>query len=121
MKPLMYALLILMVSLSACGQKKSESDKQVTAKTTVKAPDMALSAAVVTGNYDVVKQHIEAGTDINEKDPLSGSTPLITAVTFDKQDIAQALIDAGADLSIKNNDGSTALHVAAFFCNVEAV
>ena len=100
MKPLMYALLILMVSLSACGQKKSESDKQVTAKTTVKAPDMALSAAVVTGNYDVVKQHIEAGTDINEKDPL---------------------IDAGADLSIKNNDGSTALHVAAFFCNVEAV
>ncbi|WP_421802731.1 ankyrin repeat domain-containing protein [Flagellimonas sp.] len=121
MKPLMYALLILMVSLSACGQKKSESDKQDTAKTTVKAPDMALSAAVVTGNYDVVKQHIEAGTDINEKDPLSGSTPLITAVTFDKQDIAQALIDAGADLSIKNNDGSTALHVAAFFCKVEAV
>lgn len=121
MKPLMYAMLILMVSLSACGQKKSESDKQVTAKTTVKAPDMALSAAVVTGNYDVVKQHIEAGTDINEKDPLSGSTPLITAVTFDKQDIAQALIDAGADLSIKNNDGSTALHVAAFFCKVEAV
>jgi len=121
MKHLMYAMLILMMSLSACGQKKPEPDTKETAKTEVKAPSMPLSAAVVGGNLEVVEQHIEAGTDINEKDPLSGSTPLITAVTFDKRDIAQALIDAGADLSIKNNDGSTALHVAAFFCKVEAV
>jgi len=121
MKHLMYAMLILMMSLSACGQKKPEPDTKATTKTEVKAPDMALSAAVVTGNLEVVEQHIAAGTDINEKDPLSGSTPLITAVTFDKRNIAQALIDAGADLSVKNNDGSTALHVAAFFCKVEAV
>tara|TARA_R110002012_G_scaffold45891_3_gene121673 strand:+ start:602 stop:1189 length:588 start_codon:yes stop_codon:yes gene_type:complete len=121
MKHLMYAMLILMMSLSACGQKKSEPDTKTTAKTEVKVPSMPLSAAVVTGNLEVVEQHIAAGTDINEKDPLSGSTPLITAVTFDKRDIAQALIDAGADLSVKNNDGSTALHVAAFFCKVEAV
>jgi len=121
MKHLTYALLVLMISLSACGQKKSEPEKETTAKTEVKTPQMALSAAVVTGNLEVVEQHIAAGTDINAKDPLSGSTPLITAITFDKKDIAQTLIDAGADLSIKNNDGSTALHVAAFFCKVEAV
>ena len=120
-KPVMYALLIVMISLSACGQKKTQSDEESSAKTEVKAPDMALSAAVVAGNLDAVKQHIEAGTDINEKDPLSGSTPLITAITFDKKDIAQALIDADADLAIKNNDGATALHVAAFFGRVEAV
>ena len=29
------------------------------------------------------------------------------------------MIDAGADLSLKNNDGATPLHVAAFFCRVE--
>lgn len=121
MKHLKYALLIVMVSLSACGQKKSTSDKEETAKTEVKAPDVALSAAVVAGNLEAVEQHIKAGTNINEKDALSGSTPLITAITFDKKDIAQTLIDAGADLSIKNNDGSTALHVAAFFCKIEAV
>ena len=28
---------------------------------------------------------------------------------------------ASADLSLKNNDGSTALHVAAFFCRIEIV
>lgn len=121
MKNVMYALLIVTISLSACGQKKSGSDKESTAQTEVKAPDMALSAAVVAGNLDAVKQHIAAGTDINEKDALSGSTPLITAITFDKRDIAQALVDADADLTIKNNDGATALHVAAFFGRVEAV
>ena len=52
---------------------------------------------------------------------MTGSTPLITAVTFDKTEIAKALINADADLAIKNNDGSTALHVAAFFCRLETV
>ncbi len=47
--------------------------------------------------------------------------PLISAASFGKNEIAKALIDAGADLSIKNNDGSTALHAAAFFCRVEIV
>ncbi|MBO0329890.1 ankyrin repeat domain-containing protein [[Muricauda] lutisoli] len=121
MKNVIYALLIVTLSLSACGQKKSGSDRASTAQTEVKAPDMALSAAVVAGNLDAVKQHIAAGTDIDEKDALSGSTPLITAITFDKRDIAQALVDADADLTIKNNDGATALHVAAFFGRVEAV
>ena len=46
---------------------------------------------------------------------------MITAATFGKTEIAKELIDAGADLSIKNNDGSTALHSAAFFCRIEIV
>ncbi|MCB0372530.1 MAG: ankyrin repeat domain-containing protein [Muricauda sp.] len=120
-KKVSYVVLVAAVSLTACGQQKTKSNEKATAKTEVKAPDMALQAAVVTGNLDVVKQHIAAGTDLNEKDALSGATPLITAITFDKNDIAQALINADANLAIKNNDGSTALHVAAFFCRVEAV
>jgi hypothetical protein len=68
-----------------------------------------------------VKQHIKADTDIDKKDAMSGSTPLITASSFGKIKIAQELIDAGADLSLKNNDGATALHTAAFFCRVEIV
>ncbi|SDQ75138.1 ankyrin repeat domain-containing protein [Flagellimonas zhangzhouensis] len=120
-KQVKYVLFILAVSLSACGQQKANPKAENTTKTEVKAPDVALQAAVVTGNFDAVKQHIAAGTDINQKDALSGSTPLITAITFEKNDIAKALVDAGADLSIKNSDGSTALHVAAFFCRVESV
>ena len=84
-------------------------------------PKMDIHAAIISGNLEIVKQHIEAGSDINSKDPMSGSTPLITAATFGNTDIAKTLIDANAELDIQNNEGSTALHAAAFFCHVEIV
>ena len=82
---------------------------------------MNIHAAILADNIEVVRQHIAAGTDINQKDPMSGSTPLITASSFGKEKIAKVLIDAGADLSLKNNDGASALHTAAFFGRVEIV
>ena len=116
-------LLLTVLLVSGCAQ----SDKKTTASTktevqkTVDKPDMDIQTAVISGNLEVVKQHIEAGTDINQKEAMSGSTPLMSAVTFNKPEIAQALIDAHADLSIKNNEGSTALHMAAFFGRIEMV
>ncbi|NMM50806.1 ankyrin repeat domain-containing protein [Marinigracilibium pacificum] len=103
--------------LISCGQ--AEKSKEV--KNASVSPEMNIHSAIISGNIEVVKQHIEAGTNLNEKEPMSGATPLITAITFDKREIAKVLIDADSDLSIKNNDGSTALHVAAFFCRVEIV
>ena len=87
----------------------------------VETPKIDIQAAIISDNLEIVKQHIAAGTDINMKNPMSGSTPLITAATFGKTAIAKALIDAYADLDVKNNEGSTALHAAAFFCRVEIV
>lgn len=110
-------MILLAMSLTSCAGAEKDGNVQ----SGVDKPKMDIHAAVMSGNLEVVKQHIEAGTDINAKEPFSGSTPLISAATFDKGDIAKALIDAGADLSLKNNDGSTALHAAAFFCRVEIV
>jgi len=100
-----------------------QQDNKTTNTIGVDKPKIDIQTAVVSGNIDAVKQkqHIEAGTNINEKEPLSGATPLISAATFNKIEIAKVLIDAGADLTIKNNDGSTPLHVAAFFCRIEIV
>jgi len=117
-------VLILTVLLtSACTQsdKKKATSNSTELKKTVKKPSMDIQTAVISGNLEVVKQHIEAGTDINKKEPMSGSTPLMSAATFNKPEIAKALINAQADLSIKNNDGSTALHTAAFFGRIEIV
>lgn len=116
LKELSKTLLIALL-LSSCTGSGKDNQSQAT----VKAPDIDIQAAVMSGNLEAVKQHIKAGTDINKKEPMSGSTPLITAATFDHTEIAEALIKAGADLSIKNNDGSTALHSAAIFCRVEIV
>ena len=110
-------LVLVAVFLPACSHtdapKKNESG--------VDKPEMNIHAAVLAGNLAVVRQHIKAGTNINEIEPMSGSTPLISAATFGKTDIAEALIEAGADLTISNNDGTTPLHSAAFFCRVEIV
>ncbi len=83
-------------------------------------PDVSLHMAVLSGNLDAVKQHIRAGSNLNEKDAW-GSTPLSIAITFDRTEVAKALIDAGADLKTKNNEGSTPLHIAALFCRPEIV
>lgn len=116
-------LLLTILFTSACA----ESDKKTTASNTntsekiVDKPSIDIQTAVISGNIEAVKQHIEAGTDLNQKEAMSGATPLISAATFNKPEIAKALIEAHADLSVKNNDGSTALHTAAFFGRIEIV
>ncbi len=52
---------------------------------------------------------------------MGGSSPLIIAATFGRTEVAKALIEAGAGIDQKNNDGSTALHTAALFCRTEIV
>ena len=90
-------------------------------KSSVKPPRTDLHVAVIQGNLKAVKQHIAAGSNLNVKDPNAGSTPLISAATFGKTEVARVLIDAGVDLNMKNNDGSTALLTAAFFCRRDIV
>lgn len=116
-------LLLTILFTSACAQsdKKTTTSNNTEVKKTMDKPSIDIQTAVISGNLKAVKQHIEAGTDINQKEALSGSTPLMSAATFNKPKIAKALIDAHADLSIKNNDGSTALHTAAFFGRIEIV
>jgi ankyrin repeat protein len=75
----------------------------------------------MTGNTAVVDQHIRAGTDLNAKEDFGGSTPLILAAIFGQKEVATTLIDAGANLDAKNNEGGTALHQACFFCRPEIV
>lgn len=120
MKKLMFVTMSLMIAFTSCKNSETKND---TSKQTVSVekPSMDIHGAIISNNLEVVKQHIKAGSDLNAKEPMSGSTPLISAATFNRADIAKALIDAKADLEIKNNDGSTALHTAAFFGRIEIV
>jgi CubicO group peptidase (beta-lactamase class C family) len=84
------------------------------------APKVGLHLATLQGDADTVRQHIEAGSDLDDKDAY-GSSPLIIAATFGKTEVASLLIEAGADLSIRDNQGSMPLHIAAFFGYTEIV
>lgn len=120
-KYLAIAICMLALSLTSCSQKSDAKNPATTLKKEITKPTMDIHSAVLTGNKEAVRLHIAAGTDINQKEAMSSSTPLMTAATFNKPEIAKILIDADADLSVKNNDGGTALHTAAFFGRIEIV
>ena len=83
-------------------------------------PSRSLNAVASQGNLEAVRQHIEAGSDLDDGSEDGGS-PLITASTFGHVEVARALIEAGADVNQRNTEGSTALHTAAFLCRTEIV
>ncbi len=87
----------------------------------IKSSKIDIHKAVLMNNIDLVKEYIENGADLNLKDAVGGSSPLITACVFGKTEIAILFIEAGADLNCQNNEGSTPLHSAAFFCHPEIV
>jgi hypothetical protein len=124
-KMLLNFSLVILLLFNACaqsgGSNDTKSENSAKTKSAFDKPKIDLLSAIVSGQLETVKQHIEAGTDINKKDQMSGSTPLITAATFGETAIAKTLIDANAELDIKNNEGSTALHAAAFFGRIEIV
>ncbi len=85
-----------------------------------KPPSVSLHMAALQGSIDAIREHIEAGSDLNEKDAY-GSTPLIVAVTFGRTEVARALMEAGADVEVRDNHGSTPLHIAALLSRTEIV
>jgi ankyrin repeat protein len=112
---LLFSLLIIVAACNTSGEKNVENQEPV------KAPAMDIHTATVIGDLEVIRQHVEAGTDLDEREPTMHSTPLISAAVFGKTEVARALIEAGADVNIKNDEGSTALHTAAFLCRKEIV
>jgi uncharacterized protein len=119
------ALLLINVSmLTSCGTKKRGAStpeiKTSGVEKKVNVPQITIHAAAFLGELNAIKQHIAAGTDLNQKDEY-GSTPLAIAATFGKTAAAKVLIKGGADINLKNNDGSTPLSIAAFFCRPDIV
>lgn len=101
MKPLLVTpMLLLFAMLAGCGRPTP--------------PSISLQDAARTGNLEAIQQHIKAASNLNEKEPVGGSSPLNTAATFGQTDAARALIKGGADVNSRNNDGATPLMTATF-------
>ena len=66
------------------------------------------------GDIEAVKQHLDAGADINVQNVRRSQswTPLFNAVAWGKKEVAELLIAKGADVNRKCEDFMTPLHMA---------
>ncbi|MCO6490546.1 MAG: ankyrin repeat domain-containing protein [Phaeodactylibacter sp.] len=116
MKIPMAAILAAALSLlPGCGNQNASQQQAEEPPATVSVPEAGIHTIIVTGDLDGLRQHIQAGSDLEEMEPSRASTPLITAAFAGNADAARLLIEAGADINYQNDDGSTALHTAAVF------
>ena len=116
------------LAIAGCGNQASSASQSAAPEPAASSvtsepaapPSVGLHEAAFLGDVESIRQHVEASSNLDEKDSF-GSTPLIIATTFGAADAAEALIKGGADLSQVNSDGSTSLHIAAFLCRTQIV
>ena len=82
-------------------------------------PDIDLWEAAGQGDVEAIEQHAWSGIDLNAREPVRGSTPLMVAASCGHTEAAAVLIDHGVELTSRNHRGATALHLAAFFAHPE--
>jgi len=73
---------------------------------------MGYTALTLATSTEMMNVLLSAGADINHHDKRQGYTPLMWALNSCKTDAAKFLIEQGADIKAKSNDGSTALILA---------
>ncbi|SRR5450830_289160 len=81
----------------------------------------ALHYAAINGNPDIIKVLLDASAYIDAESPEDKMTPVMLAAVRGRTAAVQILMQEGADISLKNADGMTALDLARHFQQAEVV
>jgi len=114
------SLIIAAAILAGFWMLKSPSEPQKVI--VVQPPDISIheAAAGIGGGIEEVRQHLEAGTDVN----LVGGgekTPLQSALGWENIEIAKLLLSKGANVKVKDHKGRTPLMLVAAQGNKELI
>ena len=107
------SIVYLGVALLALGNVAIASNLDNNPVTKVYVANETLSPlcnAVVQGDLETVKKMVEFGSDVNEKS--NGMTPLMIAARYNRVEIVELLLKNGANISLKDSNGKTALQHA---------
>tara|TARA_E500000081_G_scaffold52529_1_gene55499 strand:- start:73 stop:660 length:588 start_codon:yes stop_codon:yes gene_type:complete len=120
-----YLFIPLFVLISLCGGEADDAEvdetTENTVNTNVEQPTVDLLASVQDNDLNTVNQHIAYGSDLNIQDGTFSNTPLNFAGIYGLTEIANALVEAGADLNLVNADNFTPLCNAAAWGHTEVV
>ena len=121
-----YFLTPIIVLIALCGGENADVTEnnesvETTVSLSVEEPTIDLITAVIDNDLETVNQHIAYGSDLNVPDGTFSNTPLNFAGIYGLTDIANALIDAGADLNLINDDNFTPLCNAAAWGHTSVV
>ena len=98
------------------GLRRGDVDRAAAAERGADADGGALHAAAGGGRLELVRLLIDAGADVDRRDPDTGRTPLHAAVAAgpggDAPEIVEVLLAAGADVNATTNDGASALDIS---------
>ncbi len=78
-----------------------------------------LYRAVNCNDLEMVKMLVNAGAKVNEKNDTFGDTALHMAVYYCAEEIARFLLEHGADMTLTDEFGKTAIDYLLFFQEVE--
>ena len=118
-------LVSILAAVLVVGCATTQSPEPPTTKVQVRGSDregeldVPILAAAYHGNIEAVKQHLAAGTDVDVKGGFADGTPLHYAAANGHKEIAELLIEKGADVKAKDEGGKTPLDVAIQFKELE--
>lgn len=81
----------------------------------IQLPEEGLWHAARTGDLRAMKRYIAGGADVNEPDESLNISPLAWSASHGQTEATRLLIENGADVNLKDDNGSTPLHGAVVF------
>jgi hypothetical protein len=87
-------------------------DESADPNTTMRSGASVLQVACSEGHIEIVKVLLDKGAKLNYQCETLRSTALMDAVVFEREEIVRLLLSKGADVTIKDSHGYTALDLA---------
>ncbi|MDR1802322.1 MAG: ankyrin repeat domain-containing protein [Treponema sp.] len=106
-------LTVTLLILTACGSSPSPSPSSSSQSPDTPSADQRLLDAARDGNLGGARSALDAGANVNARDSYL-QTPLMMASVSGNLEVVKYLVERGADITLRDENGDTALDYSEF-------